>query len=318
MADLKNKAGATMAAGERSNVTPLPKSLSAPARKRIRGLPVLVTLGAVLIAAVLSWIMWNTYMVSPWTRDGAVRVYVVTMAPEVPGKIVALPVVDNQFVHKGDLLMLIDPRNYEFAVQQAEAVVAQTKATTLNALSEAKRREELGVWSSAEEKETFNTSATTAQAAYQQALANLAQARVNLERTRIVSPVNGYVTNLQSQLGDFVNVGQTSISVVNADSYWVDGYFEESALWSIQEGDLARIKLLGSHRIIQGHVQSFARGINVPNAAPNHVGLATVNPIFTWVRLAQRVPVRIVIDHLPPDTRLVAGMTATVEIEPKR
>jgi multidrug resistance efflux pump len=318
VSNIKSISKVATTTGKGDNVSVVPERKPNRSKSRIRAVPMLVTFGAVVIAAALSWIMWQSYMGAPWTRDGAVRVYVVTMAPEVPGKIVNLPVVDNQFVHKGDLLMLIDPRNYEFAVQQAEAVVAQTKATTLNAQAEAKRREELGVWSSAEEKETFNTSAATAQAAYQQAMANLAQARVNLERTRIVSPVNGYVTNLQSQLGDFVNVGQTSISLVNSDSYWIDGYFEESALWSIHEGDPARIKLLGSHRIIQGHVQSFARGINVPNAAPNHVGLANVNPIFTWVRLAQRVPVRIAIDHLPPDTRLVAGMTATVQIEPKR
>jgi RND family efflux transporter MFP subunit len=318
MSDLKTRAEAAMAAGESSNVTPLPKSASVRARTRIRVVPMLLTFGAVAVAAALSWIMWSTYMGAPWTRDGAVRVYVVTMAPEVAGKIVQLPVADNQFVHKGDLLMLVDPTNYAFSVQQAEAVVAQTKAVAQNALAEAKRREELGVWSSVEEKQTYSSTAASAQASYQQAEANLAQARVNLERTRIVSPVNGYVTNLQAQLGDYLNVGQTSISVVNADSFWVDGYFEESSLWSIHEGDPARIKLMGSRDVIHGHVQSFARGINVPNAAPNHVGLATVNPIFTWVRLAQRVPVRIAIDHLPPDTRLVAGMTATVQIEPKR
>jgi multidrug resistance efflux pump len=318
MADIKNRGEAAMAAGASSNVTPLPKSAPVRPKSRIRGLPILLTFVAVAIAAVLSWIMWNTYMGAPWTRDGAVRVYVVTMAPEVAGKIVQLPVADNQFVHKGDLLMLVDPTNYAFSVQQAEAVVAQTKAVALNAQAEAKRREELGVWSSAEEKETFSSTAASALASYRQAKANLAQARVNLDRTRILSPVNGYVTNLQAQLGDYLNVGQTSISVVNSDSFWVDGYFEESALWSIQDGDPARIKLLGSHQIIQGHVQGIARGINVPNSLPNHVGLATVNPIFTWVRLAQRVPVRIAIDHLPPGTRLVAGMTATVQIEPKR
>jgi multidrug resistance efflux pump len=318
MADVKSKSGPEVMKGEGDNVTALPGRGAPRRRVRIPVVPILLTFGAVVIAAALSWVMWNTYMGAPWTRDGAVRVYVVTMAPEVAGKIVQLPVADNQFVHKGDLLMLVDPTNYAFSVQQAEAVVAQTKAVALNAQAEAKRREELGVWSSAEEKETFSSTAASALASYRQAQANLAQARVNLDRTRIVSPVNGYVTNLQAQLGDYLNVGQTSISVVNSDSFWVDGYFEESALWSIQDGDPARIKLLGSHQIIQGHVQGIARGINVPNSLPNHVGLATVNPIFTWVRLAQRVPVRIAIDHLPPGTRLVAGMTATVQIEPKR
>src|ERR1700742_1971693 len=316
MPDVEFRSGRAVEKIPASEVSP--RRASGRLRRRLRIVPILITLATVAVAVPLGWAMWNAYMGAPWTRDGTVRVYVVTMAPEVTGRIVQLPVADNQFVHKGDLLMLVDPTNYAFSVQQAEAVVAQTKAVALNAQAEAKRREELGVWTSAEEKETFSSAAASALASYRQAQANLAQARVNLDRTRILSPVNGYVTNLQAQFGDYLNVGQTSVSVVNSDSFWIDGYFEESALWSIQDGDPARIKLLGSHRIIQGHVQGIARGINVPNSLPNHVGLATVNPIFTWVRLAQRVPVRIAIDHLPPDTRLVAGMTATVQIDPKR
>jgi len=316
MSDVKSRAG--NAKGDGDNVMPLPERSGGRARRRIRILPFVMTFVAVVIAAALSWLMWNTYMASPWTRDGTVRAYVVTIAPEIAGKIVQLPVADNQFVHKGDLLMLVDPTNYTIAVQQAEAAVAQAKAVALNAQIESKRRQDLGVWSSTEEKQTFESTSASAQASLQQAQANLAQARVNLERTRIVSPVNGYVTNLSTQLGDYVNVGQLSISVVNADSFWVDGYFEEFNLWSIHEGDPARVKLMGASDVIEGHVAGVARGINVPNAVPNHIGLATVNPIFTWVRLAQRVPVRIAIDHLPPDTRLVAGTTATVEILPKR
>jgi multidrug resistance efflux pump len=167
-----------------------------------------------------------------------------------------------------------------------------------------------------EEKQNFASNALSANAAYQQAIANRDQARVNLERTRIPSPVNGYVTNLQVQLGDYVNVGQKSISVVNADSFWVDGYFEETNLRRIREGNSATIKLM-SYGQIRGHVDSIARGIDVANALPDSSGLASVNPIFTWVRLAQRVPVRIRIDDVPDGVRLVAGMTATVQIDPR-
>ena len=146
-------------------------------------------------------------------------------------------------------------------------------------------------------------------------MANLDQARVNLARTQIRSPVNGWVTNLLAQREDFASVGQKLISLVDADSFWVDAYFEETLLHSIRSGDRAKVKLMGYRHIVIGHVGSIARAINVPNAQPNDQGVATTNPIFTWVRLAQRVPVRIHIDQVPEDVHLVAGMTATVEIE---
>jgi multidrug resistance efflux pump len=155
----------------------------------------------------------------------------------------------------------------------------------------------------------------SAEASLAQAKAQLHQAQVNLERTRIVSPVDGYVTNLLAQLGDYVNVGVNTISLVDADSFWVDGYFEETTVAPIRVGDPAQIKLMGYSQIIRGHVDSIARAINVSNAQPNNQGVATVNPIFTWVRLAQRIPVRVHIDEVPPGVVLSAGMTATVEID---
>jgi multidrug resistance efflux pump len=140
-------------------------------------------------------------------------------------------------------------------------------------------------------------------------------AQVNLERTRIVSPVDGYVTNLLAQLGDFVNAGTNTLSVVNANSFWIDGYFEETNLAPIRVGDPTSIKLMGHSEILRGHVESIARAINVANAQPATQGVANVNPIFTWVRLAQRIPVRIQIDEMPPGVVLSAGMTAAVEID---
>jgi multidrug resistance efflux pump len=296
-----------------------PKALPpAAAIRRIRLVPVLITLVAVLIAALLSWAMWRAYVEAPWTRDGTVRVYAVTLAPQVPGYIVQLPVADNQFVHKGDLLMVIDPTDFQIAVQQAQAAVEQTQATAINARAEAERRKKLTTLSvSEEEKQSFAANALSADAAHDQAVANLHQAQVNLERTRIVSPVNGYVTNLIAQLGDYMTVGEKAITVVNSDSYWIDAYFLETNLDRIHDGDQATIKLMGYHQVLRGHVDSVARGINVPNAEPDSEGFASVNPIFTWIRLAQRVPVRIAIDHVPDGVRLVAGMTATVQIEPR-
>jgi multidrug resistance efflux pump len=163
--------------------------------------------------------------------------------------------------------------------------------------------------------ESLTAQRASAEATLAQAKAQQGQAQVNLQRTRILSPVDGYVTNLLAQLGNFVNVGTNAISLVDANSFWVDGYFEETNLAPIRVGDPAEIKLMGHSQTVRGHVDSIAHAINVANAQPNNQGLATVNPIFTWVRLAQRIPVRIHIDEVPPGIVLAAGMTATVQIE---
>jgi multidrug resistance efflux pump len=282
----------------------------------IRTVPLLITLATSVVAVVLGWAMWDAYMGAPWTRDGTVRTYVVTMAPEVAGRIVELPVVDNQFVRKGDLLLVIDPTNYTIALQLADAAVHQAQATAENAQREAERRRKLDDLSvSAEQKQIFNANAAATQAQYQQAVANRDQARVNLERTQIRSPVNGWMTNLYARIGDYAAIGKSAISVVDADSFWVDAYFEETQLASMHEGDPAKIKLMGYSQIVRGEVGGVARGINVSNAQSDPQGLATVNPIFTWVRLAQRVPVHVGIDHVPDGVRLVAGMTATVQVD---
>ena len=297
--------------------SPEPKPREAP-RRRLRIFPLLITLVVLAAAGALGWAMWDAYMGAPWTRDGTVRAYVVTMAPQVAGQIVQLPVADNQFVHKGDLLMVIDPTNYKIAVSLAEAAVQQAQANAQNVEREAKRRQELTTLAvTVEEKQTYASNALASEAQLQQAQANLDQARVNLERTQIRSPVNGWVTNLLTQLGDYANVGENIISLVDADSFWVDGYFEETNLEPIRVGDPATIKLMGYSQIVRGHVGSIARGINVANAQPNGQGLANVNPIFTWVRLAQRIPVRIHIDQVPEGVVLAMGMTATVQIDPR-
>jgi len=318
MAEIETKSKSDAKADSPAAVwAPEPAPRQTP-RRRPRILPFLITLVVLVAAGALGWAMWDAYVGVPWTRDGTVRAYVVTMAPQIAGQIVELPVADNQFVHKGDLLMVIDPTNYRIAVSLADAAVQQAQANAQNAEREAKRRQELTTLAvTVEEKQTYATSAVAAQAQYQQAVANLDQARVNLQRTEIRSPVNGWVTNLLTQLGDYANVGENVISLVDADSFWIDGYFEETNLEPIQVGDPASIKLMGYSQTIRGHVGSIARGINVANAQPNGQGLATVNPIFTWVRLAQRIPVRVHIDEVPEGVVLAAGMTATVQIDPR-
>lgn len=294
----------------------IPAEKGTSVSRRVMG--VLLTLAVVCVAGILGWRMWETYMTTPWTRDGTVRAYVVAVAPQISGRIVELPVKADQFVHKGDLLMVIEPSDYQNALASAEAAVAHAKADLENKKAEAERRTKLSaIAASEEEKQSFAASADMAVAAYQQALADRDQAKLNLSRTRIVSLVNGYVTNLLTQVGDYGTSGQRALSVVDSDSFWVDGYFEETVLSGIHVGDKAKVALMAYPTPLTGHVTGIGRGIAIPNVAPDVSGLASVNPVFTWVRLAQRVPVRIALDPVPPSVTLSAGLTATVTITGK-
>jgi multidrug efflux pump subunit AcrA (membrane-fusion protein) len=171
-----------------------------------------------------------------------------------------------------------------------------------------------GLATTAEEQQIFAGTAVQAKAALDMAQQQLAQAEINLRRTRIRSPVNGYVTNFLMRVGDFARAGTSNISVIDADSFWIDGYFEETKLASICVRDRAEAKLMGYSQPIVGHVGTVTRGISVSNSASGTQGLPNVDPVYTWVRLAQRVPVRIVIDQVPPGVPLVSGMTATVTL----
>jgi multidrug resistance efflux pump len=288
-------------------------------KSRIPVAPIFITLGAVAVAALLAWATWMAYMAAPWTRDGTVRAYVVTMAPEVAGRIVKLPVADNQFVHKADVLFEIDPADYRIALEQAQAQAQRDGAALDYARANEGRQATLEGegWVSKNIYQQAASSQHQLEAAVAVDRAAIAKARLDLSRAVIRSPVNGYVTNLLAQLGDYAPVGQKLIALVDADSFWVDGYFEETSLAGIHDGDPATIKLMGYSQLVRGHVGGVARGINIPNVQPDPAGLASVNPIFTWVRLAQRVPVRIHIDQVPDGVRLVAGMTATVQIDPR-
>jgi RND family efflux transporter MFP subunit len=286
-------------------------------KSRIRLVPLLITLGTVAVAALLSWATWQVYMGAPWTRDGTVRAYVVTMAPEVAGRIVKLPVPDNQFVHKGDVLFEIEPADYRIALEQAQARAQRDGAALDYARANEGRQAKLEGegWVSKNIYQQVASTLHQLEAAVAVDRAAIAKAQLDLSRVVIRSPVNGYVTNLLAQLGDYATVGQKLISLVDADSFWVDGYFEETSLGRIHDGDPATVKLMGYSQLVRGHVGGVARGINIPNAQPDQAGLASVNPIFTWVRLAQRVPVRVHIDQVPDGVRLVAGMTGTVQID---
>jgi multidrug resistance efflux pump len=290
------------------------------ARSPILVVPILITLGTVAVAALFAWAMWQVYMVAPWTRDGTVRAYVVTMAPEVSGRIVKLPVADNQFVHKGDVLFEIELADYRIALEQAQALAQRDGAALDYGRANEGRQAKLEGegWVSKDVYQQVTSTLHQLEAAVAVDRAAIAKAQLDLSRVVVHSPVNGYVTNLLAQLGDYATVGQKLISVVDTDSFWIDGYFEETSLGRIRDGDPATVKLMGYSQPARGHVGGVARGINIPNTQPDQAGLASVNPIFTWVRLAQRVPVRINIDRVPDGIRLVAGMTATVQIDPQQ
>jgi RND family efflux transporter MFP subunit len=316
MSVVETKAKRDTTESDRDAVQPPEPTARGRTRLRMRVIPFLITLGTVALAAPLAWAMWEAYMGAPWTRDGTVRAYVVTMAPEVAGRIVKLSVADNQFVHKGDDLFEIDPADYRIALEQAQAQAQRDAATLDYARANENRQASLAKegWTSTNIYQQTTSALHQSEGIVALDKAAVAKAQLDLSRTVIRSPVNGYVTNLLAQLGDYVSVGRNEISLVDADSFWIDGYFEETSLGSIHEGDPASIKPMGYSQIVRGHVGSIARGINVSNAQPDQQGLASVNPIFTWVRLAQRVPVRIQIDQVPDGVRLVQGMTTTVEV----
>lgn len=273
-----------------------------------------LTLAVLCVAILLGYTLWQTYMIAPWTRDGRVRAYVVRSAPEVSGTIVSVPVHDNDFVHRGDPLFVIDPIRFRLAVKQAEARLSSAREDLKLRESDARRRMGLRGIVSAEEQDVYNSNVETQRDAVNEAAAALDIARLNLQRSIVYSPVDGYVTNLQLRVGDYAHAGEARIAVLDSNSFWVYGYFEETKLWGIHVGDPARLKLMGYRQILPAHVVSIARGINDQNGISDRLGLQDVSPVFTWVRLAQRIPVRLHIDKVPPEITLAAGMTCTVTV----
>lgn len=276
---------------------------------------VLVTVVVVAAAGVAGWYLWRTYEESPWTRDGRVRVNIVMVAPDVAGAVTDLRVKDNQSVRIGDTLFTVDPARYRLALAQAEAVLAGAKSVLEQRQEEQLRRERLSSASISEEAlNQARTATLSAQASYDQAEAALGVAKLNLARTDVRSPVNGHVTNLLVHRGDYATAGRPMVALVDGDSFYVAGYFEETKLRHIQIGDRVSIRLMAYGAPLTGHVDSVARAITDRDNALGNDLIANVNPTFSWVRLAQRIPVRIAIDDIPKGIVLSAGMTATVVV----
>jgi RND family efflux transporter MFP subunit len=253
-------------------------------------------------------------MDEPWTRDARLRADVVGIAPDVSGLVSEVDVQDNQRVKKGDVLFRVDRERFNIALAQAEAALEGSRAAMEQAHRERERQERLGDAASLQQKEQARTAEDQARAAYGQALANRDLAKLNLDRSEIKATVNGTVSNLSLRPGDYVTAGTAKVALVDTDSLRVEGYFEETKLPRIHVGDTVSVRLMGQSQRLQGHIDSIATGIEDRERTAGTGLLANINPTFSWVRLAQRVPVRINLDNVPGNVHLIAGLTATVEV----
>ncbi|WP_241044383.1 efflux RND transporter periplasmic adaptor subunit [Achromobacter xylosoxidans] len=273
-----------------------------------------VTLLAVIAAVMLVIALWRAYVLAPWTRDGRVSAQVVRIAPEVNGTVVEVPVTDDQYVKRGDVLYRIDPERFQLAVAQAEAQLAAATAALGQKRDDAQRRKGMEDLVPREDIHRANHAVAIAQAEQRRAQVALDVARLDLERTILRAPVDGYVTHLRLRQGDYAVAGHPNIALLDAHSFWITGYFEETKLRGIRPGAPAQIRLMGFDDLIHGHVASIGRGIADANEQADAQGLPSVEASFSWVRLAQRIPVRVEIDQMPANIVLAAGMTCSIEI----
>ena len=273
------------------------------------------TLFIAALAIIACWLVWNYYMQSPWTRDGKIRAEQVDITPQVSGSILTLNVKDNQFVRAGDVLFQIDPTPWKIAEMNADAKLAKAQSDLSRASHEVERRRGLSQnFISAEDLDTANMTLKAAQANFDAAKAEREHARWQLAQTNVKAPVDGWVTNLSTRIGNYAAVGQPVFALIDSHSFYVVGYFEEPKLRHIREGDRADVVLYSDDKKLQGHVSSIGRAIHDQSLATDGKLVADIKPTIPWVRLAQRVPVRIELDALPADTVLVAGTTCTVSI----
>jgi multidrug resistance efflux pump len=274
---------------------------------------VAVTLILVAIALFTLRKIWIYYQVDPWTPDGRIRADIVQIAPDVSGIVTNLSVTNDQQVKRGQVLFQIDQERYTLALREAEAALVAQRSKFNQAKREAKRDKTLGDLVAKENQEQGISRVEEAEAALSQAVINRDLAELNLQRTRVVAPTDGTLSDLSLRVGNYVSVGKPVMALIDANSFRVEGYFEETKLQHIAVGQAARVKLMGNPKLLQGHVQSIAAGIEDRDRASGSNLLPNVNPTFSWVRLAQRVPVRIALDN-PHEAALIAGLTATVTI----
>lgn len=277
----------------------------------------LITLAAVIVAGLVLASMFREYLFQPWTRDGHVRAQIIKITPRVGGPIVALPIQDNQAVAKGDLLFKIDPRTYELAIEQAEAKLKQAIASERVKQDQATRARDL----SRKDKGAISEQALVrkendllvAQANVEVAEANLHAAELDLEFTEVRAPVDGYVTNLLLRYGSQTVANQPALALIDTSSFWVHGFFKETQIKNIEPDNRVVVKLMTwPDAPLEGIVESMGWGIAQQDGAPAADLLPSINPSFDWIRLAQRIPVRIRLTHVPEEVELRVGTTASV------
>jgi len=279
-----------------------------------KALRLVVTILMVTLAFFGGRWLWIKYNRDPWTRDGRLRADAVEVSPDINGLVTTNMVKEGQTVRMGDTLFVIDRARYELALAQADAAIAADEAQLAQAGREATRNRGLDNLVTTEQSEETDAKVLTLRAQLDGAKVARDTASLNLARTVIKATVNGVVTNLELQPGDYATVGRQVLAIVNSDSIYADGYFEETKLPAIRIRDKAIVHLMGVERDLPGTVESIAAGIEDRERGASGKALANINPTFSWVRLAQRIPVRIRLDHPPADVRLIAGRTATVSI----
>ena len=279
-------------------------------RITLTSIVVLIAVGVVLFK------YWD-YVTNPWTRDGQVRAQVIQITPRVSGPIVNLPIKDNQLVKTGDALFKIDPRTFQATVDQVQGELEQAKVKAINAKQEADRdrrimKRDPGAVSKQTLEKKINTQ-RAAEAAVLSADAELKQAQLDLEFTQVNAPVDGYVTNLSLRLGSQAVTNQPALALVDVNSYWVHGFFKENYIADMREGDGAIITLMSyPDKPLEGRVDSLGWGISQNDGSTGYDLLPIISPTFEWIRLAERVPVRIHLDKVPEEVKLRVGTTASV------
>ena len=249
-----------------------------------------ITVVLVILAFIAIFNAWVYYTESPWTRDARFSADVVAIAPDVSGLITQVNVHDNQLVKKGQILF--------------------TK--------EAGRRNRLGVQAmSREEIDQANNVLQTVLHQLAKAQATRDLAKLDLERTVIRAPADGWVTNLNVYTGEFITRGSTAVALVKQNSFYVLAYMEETKLEGVRPGYRAEITPLGSNKVLKGTVDSVAAGVTNASSTRDDKGMATIDSNLEWVRLAQRVPVRIRLDN-QQENIWPAGTTATVVVTGKQ
>ncbi|PVJ73276.1 efflux transporter periplasmic adaptor subunit, partial [Salmonella enterica subsp. enterica serovar Senftenberg] len=250
-----------------------------------------------------------------WTGDCKIRAEQVSVTPQVSGSITQLNIKDNQFVNTGDVLFVIDKTPFHIAELNAQAQLAKAQSDLAKANNEADRRRHLSRnYISAEDLDSANLNVKAMQASVDVALATLKQAQWQLSQTEVKAPVSGWVTNLSTRTGDYASTGKPLFALVDSHSFYVMGYFEETKLRHIREGEPALITLYSGNVKLQGHVGSIGRAIYDQSVESDSGLVPDIKPNVPWVRLAQRVPVRIEFDALPQDITLVSGTTCSVAI----